>query len=256
MWIRKHECIISFFPLVRSFVRSNAIDRSNDSALDCPKRRCLKERNKKKARRRRRSLDEPKDDKWVLLMEQFPWYTRTQRLMTYPESICLKTIQSTAAYSSLRSQSLRVSSNRIGITQYRQIFISVPARRWYRRSKSFVSTILLDLRNVHQVIVLPLVRGNNVHTSFSPTYPSLFTLEKTQCRGVDLHAQVSLPNPYDDQPGIALKGDNLARMLALRSGTNMLNVERLADEMIMYGLVRFGKQSETRYGERIRRIHS
>ncbi len=30
-------------------------------------------------------------------------------------------------------------------------------------------------------------------------------------------------------------------MLALRSGTNMLNVERLADDMIMYGLVRFGK---------------
>jgi hypothetical protein len=28
-------------------------------------------------------------------------------------------------------------------------------------------------------------------------------------------------------------------MLALRSGTNMQNVERLADDMIMYGLVRF-----------------
>ena len=82
------------------------------------------------------------------------------------------------------------------------------------------------------------------------TFPSLFTLEKSQCRGVDLHVQVSLPNPYDEQPGIALKGDNLARMLALRSGTNMLNVERLADEMITYGLVRFGKQSVTRNDER------
>jgi hypothetical protein len=30
-------------------------------------------------------------------------------------------------------------------------------------------------------------------------------------------------------------------MLALRSGANMQNVERLADDMIMYGLVRFGK---------------
>jgi len=31
-------------------------------------------------------------------------------------------------------------------------------------------------------------------------------------------------------------------MLALRSGTTMQNVERLADDMIMYGLVRFGKR--------------
>jgi hypothetical protein len=70
---------------------------------------------------------------------------------------------------------------------------------------------------------------------------SLFTLDKSQCRGVDLQQQVPLTNPYDEQPGIALKGDNLARMLALRSGTNMQNVERLADDMIMYGLVKFGK---------------
>ena len=70
---------------------------------------------------------------------------------------------------------------------------------------------------------------------------SLFTLDKSQCRGVDLQQQIPLSNPYDEQPGIVLKGDNLARMLALRSGTTMQNVERLADDMIMYGLVRFGK---------------
>ncbi len=72
-------------------------------------------------------------------------------------------------------------------------------------------------------------------------FSSLFTLDKSQCRGVDLQQQIPLTNPYDEQPGIVLKGDNLARMLALRSGTNMQNVERLADDMIMYGLVRFGK---------------
>jgi hypothetical protein len=30
-------------------------------------------------------------------------------------------------------------------------------------------------------------------------------------------------------------------MLALRSGATMFNVERLADDMIIYGLIRFGK---------------
>ncbi len=70
---------------------------------------------------------------------------------------------------------------------------------------------------------------------------SLFTLDKSQCRGVDLQQQIPLTNPYDEQPGVVLKGDNLARMLALRSGATMQNVERLADDMIMYGLVRFGK---------------
>jgi hypothetical protein len=68
---------------------------------------------------------------------------------------------------------------------------------------------------------------------------SLFTLDKSQCRGVNLQQEFPLTNPYDEQPGIVLKGDNLARMLALRSGTTMQNVERLADDMIMYGLVRF-----------------
>ncbi len=56
-----------------------------------------------------------------------------------------------------------------------------------------------------------------------------------------MQQQIPLTNRYDEQPGIILKGDNLARMLALRSGANMQNVERLADDMIMYGLVRFGK---------------
>lgn len=31
-------------------------------------------------------------------------------------------------------------------------------------------------------------------------------------------------------------------MLALRSGANMLNIERLVDDMIMYGFVRCGKK--------------
>ncbi|CAF2575947.1 unnamed protein product [Rotaria sp. Silwood2] len=75
--------------------------------------------------------------------------------------------------------------------------------------------------------------------SIYETYTSLFTLDKNQCRGVDLQQQVPLINPYSEQPGIVLKGDNLARMIALRSGTNMQNVERLADDMIMYGLIRF-----------------
>ncbi len=70
---------------------------------------------------------------------------------------------------------------------------------------------------------------------------SLFTLDKNQCRGIDLQQQDIPTNPYNEQTGILLKGDNLGRMLALRSGTNMLNIERLADDMIMYGLVRFGK---------------
>lgn len=74
-------------------------------------------------------------------------------------------------------------------------------------------------------------------------FSSLFTLDKSQCRGVDLQQQIPPSNPYDEQPGIVLKGDNLARMLALRSGATMQNVERLADDMIMYGLVRFGKFS-------------
>lgn len=65
---------------------------------------------------------------------------------------------------------------------------------------------------------------------------SLFTLEKTQCRGVDLQAKSSSINRYDEQIGVALKGDNLGRMLALRTCSN---VERLADEMIFYGLIRF-----------------
>ncbi|CAF1674593.1 unnamed protein product, partial [Adineta ricciae] len=75
--------------------------------------------------------------------------------------------------------------------------------------------------------------------SIYETYTSLFTLDKSQCRGVDLQQQIPLTNPYDEQPGIVLKGDNLARMLALRSNANMQNVERLADNMIMYGLIRF-----------------
>jgi len=58
---------------------------------------------------------------------------------------------------------------------------------------------------------------------------------------VDLQQQQISTNPYDEQSGILLKGDNLARMLALRSGAKMLNIERLVDDMIMYGLVRFGK---------------
>ncbi len=70
---------------------------------------------------------------------------------------------------------------------------------------------------------------------------SLFTLDKSQCRGVDLQQQSSSTNPYEEQSGIPLKGDNLARMLALRSGATMSNIERLVDDMITYGLIRFGK---------------
>ncbi|CAF0883977.1 unnamed protein product [Adineta ricciae] len=70
-------------------------------------------------------------------------------------------------------------------------------------------------------------------------YISLFTLDKSQCRGVDLQQQTIPTNPYEEQSGIVLKGDNLARMLALRSSANMSHIERLADEMITYGLVRF-----------------
>ena len=70
---------------------------------------------------------------------------------------------------------------------------------------------------------------------------SLFTLDKSQCRGVDLQQQATPTNPYEEQSGILLKGDNLGRMLALRSSANMSHIERLADEMITYGLVRFGK---------------
>ena len=76
---------------------------------------------------------------------------------------------------------------------------------------------------------------------FTYIFISLFTLDKNQCRGVDLQQQQPVNNPYEEQPGIPLKGDNLARMLALRSGGTMQNVERLADDMIMYGLIRFGK---------------
>jgi len=72
--------------------------------------------------------------------------------------------------------------------------------------------------------------------SIYENYTSLFTLEKTQCRGVDLQAKSSSINRYDEQIGVALKGDNLGRMLALRTCSN---VERLADEMIFYGLIRF-----------------
>lgn len=74
-------------------------------------------------------------------------------------------------------------------------------------------------------------------------FDSLFTLDKNQCRGVDLQQQQISTNLYDEQSGILLKGDNLARMLALRSGTNMSNVERLADDMITYGFIRFGKKN-------------
>ncbi|CAF3706067.1 unnamed protein product [Rotaria sordida] len=77
--------------------------------------------------------------------------------------------------------------------------------------------------------------------SIYETYTSLFTLDKSQCRGVDLQQEQTSRNPYDENSGILLKGDNLARMLALRSGTNMLNIERLVDDMIMYGLVRFNE---------------
>jgi hypothetical protein len=78
---------------------------------------------------------------------------------------------------------------------------------------------------------------------FDLEFFSLFTLDKSQCRGVDLQQEKSSTNPYDEQAGVILKGDNLGRMLALRSGTNMLNVERLVDDMIMYGLIRFGKKN-------------
>ena len=71
-------------------------------------------------------------------------------------------------------------------------------------------------------------------------FSSLFSLDKSQCRGVDLQQQIPLTDPYSEQPGVVLKGDNLARMLALRNGETMQNVERLADNMIMYGLIRFG----------------
>lgn len=84
-----------------------------------------------------------------------------------------------------------------------------------------------------------LNRSFQQFASIYETYTSLFTLDKAQCRGVDLQQEILLSNPYDEQPGIILKGDNLARMIALRSGTNMQNVERLADDMIMYGLVKF-----------------
>jgi hypothetical protein len=84
---------------------------------------------------------------------------------------------------------------------------------------------------------LPVASTNDVRFS-------LFTLDKSQCRGVDLQQQLPVANPYDEQPGIPLKGDNLARMLALRRGTTMQNVERLADEMITYGLIRFGRSIE------------
>ena len=70
---------------------------------------------------------------------------------------------------------------------------------------------------------------------------SLFTLDKSQCRGIDLQQQTTPTNPYEEQSGILLKGDNLARMLALRSSANMSHIERLADDMITYGLVRFGE---------------
>ncbi|CAF2979064.1 unnamed protein product [Rotaria sp. Silwood2] len=77
--------------------------------------------------------------------------------------------------------------------------------------------------------------------SIYETYTSLFTLDKSQCRGVDLQQEQTSRNPYDENSGILLNGDNLARMLALRSGTNMLNIERLVDDMIIYGLVRFNE---------------
>ena len=70
----------------------------------------------------------------------------------------------------------------------------------------------------------------------------MFTLDKSQCRGVDLQQQSPPTNPYDEQTGISLKGDNLARMLALRSGATMSNVERLVDDMIICGLIRFGNK--------------
>ena len=73
---------------------------------------------------------------------------------------------------------------------------------------------------------------------------SLFSLDKSQCRGIDLQQKSISSNPYDEHAGIPLKGDNLARMLALRSGTNTCSIERLADEMLLYGLVRFGKSSQ------------
>ena len=82
----------------------------------------------------------------------------------------------------------------------------------------------------------------------TPVLSSLFTLDKSQCRGVDLQAKQIPTNPYDEKSGVLLKGDNLGRMLALRSGTNMSNVERMADDMITYGLVRFGTSSRSRIG--------
>ncbi|UJR20662.1 hypothetical protein I4U23_023784 [Adineta vaga] len=77
--------------------------------------------------------------------------------------------------------------------------------------------------------------------SIYDAYTSLFTLDKSQCRGVDLQQQSILTNPYEEKSGILLKGDNLARMLALRSGANMLHIERLVDDMISCGLVRFNE---------------
>ncbi len=73
------------------------------------------------------------------------------------------------------------------------------------------------------------------------SFHSLFTLDKNQCRGVDLQQQQNSIDPYEEQSGILLQGDNLGRMLALRSGATKSNVERLADDMIVYGLIRFSK---------------
>lgn len=58
---------------------------------------------------------------------------------------------------------------------------------------------------------------------------------------MDLQHINSTNNRYQEQSGILLKGDNLARMIALRNGGTMFTIERLVDHMITYGLIRFGK---------------
>ena len=98
---------------------------------------------------------------------------------------------------------------------------------------------LLEFMKLIQGSFFFLFSYKSIHFLFC--FFSLFTLDKSQCRGIDLQQEQISTNPYDEQSGILLKGDNLARMLALRSGTTMSNVERLADDMIMYGLIRYGK---------------
>ncbi|CAF0992462.1 unnamed protein product [Didymodactylos carnosus] len=65
-------------------------------------------------------------------------------------------------------------------------------------------------------------------------YLCLFKLEKSRCRGVDMLQQQN----YDSN-GISLKGDNLARMISFCVSGNMETVDRVADDMLFYGLIKF-----------------